>query len=83
MIQMLETKAGDWLSERELGLRSPTPLGLKFSVLLLFWILGVVVELCWSGDSLLTVAAITIPASVYEIGRPSLPTREEALLHGT
>lgn len=68
----------DWLSDREAGLRSSPPLPLQLLVALAYGLVGVLVMTVT--DSLQTAAVLSIPAAVYEIGRPSLPTREEAIL---
>lgn len=68
---------GDWLSDREAGLRSSAPLFLRLGVAVLYGIFGLLAMAL--AESLQTAAVLLIPALVYEIGRPSLPTREEAI----
>ena len=67
----------DWLSDREAGLRSSAPLPLQLVVAVFYAIVGLVAMALL--DSLTTAVVLSIPALVYEIGRPSLPTREEAI----
>ena len=67
----------DWLSDREAGLRSSAPFPLQLAVAAFYGLLGVI-AMTITG-SLQTAAVLAIPALVYEIGRPSLPTREEAI----
>lgn len=68
----------DWLKDREAGLRSSAPLVLQLGVLFFYGLVGVLVM--GLTESLQTAGVLAIPALVYEIGRPSLPTREEAIL---
>ena len=69
---------GDWLDDRSAGLRSSAPFPIQLSVLLLYSLVGMAMQSITG--SLLTGAVLCIPALVYEIGRPSLPTREEAAM---
>lgn len=73
-----EVEGADWLSDREAGLRSSAPVPLRVLVAALYAPVGVLAMS--ATDSLQTAAVLAIPALVYEIGRPSLPTREEAVL---
>ena len=68
----------DWLKDREAGLRSSAPIVLQLGVLLAYILVGALAM--GITGSLQTGFVLAIPALVYEIGRPSLPTREEALL---
>ena len=68
----------DWLKDREAGLRSSAPLFLQLGVLFFYGLVGFLAM--GVTESLQTASVLAIPALVYEIGRPSLPTREEAIL---
>ena len=68
-----------WLVDRDDGLRSSAPVSIQVLVLLLYGFAGSLLANMFE-DSLQTAAVFVIPALVYEIGRPQLPTREEALL---
>ncbi len=72
-----EVEGADWLSDREAGLRSSAPFPLQFSVAVLYIAFGILAMSIT--ESVQTAAVLAIPALVYEIGRPSLPTREEAI----
>ena len=76
--------APDWLAERELGLRSEPPLPLRLAVGALYLALGAAAQaVVGAGDAAIaaqTGAVLAFAAGVYEIGRPALPTRAEALL---
>ena len=76
--------APDWLAERELGLRSEPPLPLRLAVGALYLGLGAAAQaVVGAGDAAIaaqTGAVLAFAAGVYEIGRPALPTRAEALL---
>mmetsp|Transcript_45750 Transcript_45750/g.89405 ORF Transcript_45750/g.89405 Transcript_45750/m.89405 type:complete len:313 (+) Transcript_45750:156-1094(+) len=67
----------DWLSDRRAGLRSPAPFLLRVAVAVAYGVIGSAAMA--AVDSVQTAAVLVIPALVYEIGRPSLPTREEAV----
>ena len=68
-----------WLVDRDDGLRSSAPVSIQVLVILLYGFVGCLLANIFD-DSLQTAAVLVIPALVYEIGRPQLPTREEALL---
>ncbi len=76
-VENKEVDGADWLSDREAGLSSSAPFPLQLSVAVLYAIFGVIAMSVT--ESLQTAAVLVIPALVYEIGRPSLPTREEAI----
>lgn len=69
----------DWLTDREAGLSSTPPWYLRVVVLLFYVLLGVAVTSVTDRESFLTAAVFFVISCVYEIGRPTLPTREEAL----
>ncbi len=77
-ITQVDDEDADWLTDREAGLRSSAPFGLQIAVVLVYAIFGALAMAVT--ESLQTAAVLAIPALVYEIGRPSLPTREEAKL---
>ncbi|CAJ1923411.1 unnamed protein product [Cylindrotheca closterium] len=68
----------DWLAQRDAGLSASAPPPLQLAVTLLFVVLGVALQSVTHSTT--TAGVLVIPAMIYEIGRPSLPTREEALL---
>lgn len=74
----VEDGPSDWLSDRAAGLRSSAPLPLRLAVVLIYGIVGALAMTI--AGSFQTAAVLAVPALVYEIGRPSLPTREEAIL---
>ena len=67
----------DWLSDREAGLRATVPLLLQLLVTGLYGTVGLLAMT--AEDSVKTAAVSTIWALVYEVGRPTLPKREEAV----
>mmetsp|Transcript_42591 Transcript_42591/g.43159 ORF Transcript_42591/g.43159 Transcript_42591/m.43159 type:complete len:321 (-) Transcript_42591:212-1174(-) len=77
-IEVDDDKPRDWLSDREAGLSSDAPFLLQISVVLIYLTFGIIAQLLT--NSALTSGVLAILACVYEIGRPSLPTREEAVL---
>lgn len=70
----------DWLTDREAGLSSTPPWYLRLAVISIYVLLGVLVTIVTDRESVLTAAVLVVIACVYEIGRPTLPTRAEALL---
>lgn len=68
----------DWLAQRDAGLAAPAPLLLQSVVIFSFAVLGVILQSITNSPT--TAGVLVIPALIYEIGRPSLPTKEEALL---
>lgn len=74
-------KSTDWLEEREAGLKSKAPLPIQITVFAIYLLFGIFVQtiLGSDGNSALTAGVFAIIACVYEIGRPVLPTKEEAL----
>jgi len=72
-----DIEGADWLSDRKAGLRSSAPLPLQVFVAALYAVVGLLAMAVT--DSVQTAAVLAIPALVYEIGRPSLPNREEAI----
>ena len=68
----------DWLAQRDAGLSASAPIVLQLVVILMFVVLGVLLQAITQSTT--TAGVLVIPALIYEIGRPSLPTKEEALL---